>query len=211
VRGDRDSTVRFYHLGAKILFLIALPVAVVATILAREMVLLLGGAAYVPGSVRSLQIMAWLMPVSWLNGITQYVLIALDQQRYLTRAYAMAFGFALAANLAALPLFGYEASAVVHVLSELVLLVPFTIGVRRHLGDIGWSDIVVKPAVAALVSGGFGIGAAWLVSPALGFVVMGVLYPVLVRRLKVLSLEERALLAPLLGRSGATKAEVTTV
>ena len=210
-RADRGATARFYRLGAKILFLIALPVAVVATILAREMVLLLGGAAYVPGSVRSLQIMAWLMPVSWINGITQYVLIALDQQRYLTRAYALAFGFALFANLAALPLFGYEASAVVHVLSELILLVPFAIGVRRHLGDIGWGDIVVKPAAAAFVAGGFGMGAAWFVGPVAGLAVMGVLYPLLVWRLKVLSLEERALLVPLLRRSSATKAEATTV
>ncbi len=202
-QGDREGMVRFYRLGAKILFVIALPVAIVSTILAREMALLLGGSAYVPGSVRSLQIMAWLMPISWINGITQYVLIALDKQRYLTRAYAVTFGFALVANLAGLSLYGYEASAVVHILSELVLLVPFTLGVRRTLGDIKWGTVVGKPIIAALVAGIPAIIIARLAGTGVGAVTMAIVYALLVWRTRAFSLEERAVLAPLLRRSSA--------
>ncbi len=202
-QGDRAGMVRFYRLGAKMLFVIALPLAIISTILAREMVLLLGGTAYIPGSVRSLQIMVWLMPISWINGITQYVLIALDKQRYLTRAYTVTFGFALVTNLIGQSLFGYEASAVVHILSELVLLVPFAIGVRRYLGDVGWREVVGKPIVAAAAAGIPAIVITRLVGTGAGAVTMAIVYALLVWRVGAFSLEERAVLAPLLRRSNA--------
>ncbi len=209
--GDREAMTRFYRLGTKILVLLALPAALISTVAAKEMVLLLGGAQYLPGAVRSLQIMAWLMPISWINGITQYVLIALDRQRYLTRAYALGFGFALVANLLIMPRLGYQSSAALHVLSEVVLFVPFYIGVRRYLGDVGWRQILLKPVLAAGVAGGFGIVLATRVGSAAGLAAIVVIYPLLILGLQAFTPEERALLAPLVRRRGAASPSLMEV
>ncbi len=209
--GDREAMTRFYRLGTKILVLLALPAALISTVAAREMVLLLGGAQYLPGAVRSLQIMAWLMPISWINGITQYVLIALDRQRYLTRAYALGFGFSLVANLLIMPRLGYQSSAALHVLSEIVLFVPFYIGVRRYLGDVGWRQILLKPLLAAGISGGCAMVLASKVGPAAGLAAVVLIYPLLILALQAFTPDERALLAPLVSRRDAATSNLAKV
>jgi O-antigen/teichoic acid export membrane protein len=196
---DRDALMRFYRFGTKILVLIALPLALITTVAGREMVLILGGVQYMPGAMIALRLMAWSMPIGWINSITQYVLIAIDQQRYLTRAYLLGFGFSLAANLFLMPRFGYPASALLHIFAELVLFVPFLIGLRRHLGVVGWWRILGKPVLAAV-----GAGAAalllWPFGRMLSLFAVIVVYAVLVWGLKIMAHEERALLSPLFHR-----------
>jgi len=196
---DRAGFLRFYRLGAKILLTIALPLALIATLAAREMVLVLGGPEYLPGSMITLQLMAWSMPIGWLNSLTQYVLIALDQQRYLTRAFMIGVSFTLIANLIFMPRYGYQASAIIHFFAELALLIPFIIGVRRHLPEVRWRQVLGKPLLATVVMG----GVALLCLPlGRGAALAGavIAYPVAVWRLRVLAPEERDSLAPLFRR-----------
>ena len=72
-----------------------------------------------------LQVMIWSIPVGFVNSVTQYVLIAADQQRYLTRAFIAGVLFNLAGNLLLIPVFSYIGAAVVTILSEFCLLLPF--------------------------------------------------------------------------------------
>ncbi len=196
---DRAGFLRFYRLGAKILMMIALPAAMIATLAAYEMVLVLGGPEYLPGGMIALQLMAWSMPIGWLNSLTHYVLIALDQQRYLTRAFMIGFAFTLIANLIFMPLYGYQASAIIHIFAELALLVPFLIGVRRHLPQVGWRQALGKPMLA---TGMMGI-AALILFPLGRWVALAgavIVYPLAVWRLQVLTPEERESLAPIFRR-----------
>ncbi len=195
-RDNRAGLIRFYRLSTKILISLVLPSALMATLAAREMVLILGGAEYLPGAMIALQWMAWSMPLGWINSLTQYVLIAVDQQRYLTRAHLWGFSFTLVANLLLMPRFGYQASAALHIFSELALFIPFVIGVRRYLGDVGWRDLLSKPLLIAALSGGVMLALLpinrWL---ALG---MGLLaYPLLVWRLGLFTPEEAGMLTSL--------------
>ena len=197
---DREGLLRFYRLGVKLLVSLALPAAAVAALAGRELVLVLGGQEYLPGAMTALQLMVWSMPIGWINSLTQYVLIALDQQRYLTRAFLIGFSFNLIANLLFIPRYGYRASAVIHIFSELALLIPFAIGMRRQLGHIGWWGIVGKPLVAAAAMG----SAAWLLLPlGRGWALLGALlvYPLVAWRVGLLAPEERAMLTPLLKRA----------
>jgi O-antigen/teichoic acid export membrane protein len=196
---DRAGFLRFYRLGAKLLMMIALPAAMIATLAAYEMVLVLGGPEYLPGGMIALQLMAWSMPIGWLNSLTHYVLIALDQQRYLTRAFMIGFAFTLIANLIFMPLYGYQASAIIHIFAELALLIPFLIGVHRHLPQVGWRHVLGKPMLA---TGLMGI-AALILFPLGRWVALAgaiVVYPLAVWRLKVLAPEERESLAPIFSR-----------
>ncbi len=192
---DKAGFARFYHLGVKILVTLALPAAVLATLAAREMVLVLGGPEYLPGGMIALQCMAWSMPIGWINSLTQYVLIASDQQLYLIRVYLFSFGLTVIANLILMPRFGYQASAIIHIFSELSLLIFFAVGVRRQLGAVDWWGILARPLAAAAL-----MGAAALLALPLGrlaaFAAALIVYPLAVWRLQVLTPQEQALLAP---------------
>jgi O-antigen/teichoic acid export membrane protein len=197
---NRESFLRFYRLGAKILVTLVLPIAVISTLAAREMVLVLGGPEYLPDAMIALQLMAWSMPIGWINSLTQYVLIALDQQRYLTKAYLFGFAFSLIANLIFIPIFGYRASAVIHIFAELALCIPFLIGVRRQVGAVGWWSIVGRPLLATLAMALVALPLYLLLGRGGALLGAVVTYPLAAWRLGLLSDEERTLLAPLFRR-----------
>ena len=74
--------------------------------LAPELVALFtrrNAAAYLPISAEVLAILAWFVPLSFANGLIQYVLIAIGRQSAITRAFLVGAAFNLAANLVAIP------------------------------------------------------------------------------------------------------------
>jgi O-antigen/teichoic acid export membrane protein len=150
----RDSLRRAYVLSLRLLLMVAVPIAAGVPFIAEGLMLVLGGSEYLPHSAIALQIMIWFLPLSFVNSVTQYVLIAIDQQRFLTKAFLIGVTFNVVANLIAIPLFSYKGAAVVTVLSELALLIPFYWAVRKHLGPLPWVSLLWQPALASLVMAG---------------------------------------------------------
>jgi O-antigen/teichoic acid export membrane protein len=147
---DRDALFRAYRLAVKLLLIVALPLSFAAWALAQPLLGILAGSQYLPQAADVLRVMIWYMPFGFINSVTQYVLIALDQQRFLTRAFAIGLVFNVTANLLLIPRFGYMAAAYVAVASELALLIPFGLGVRRYLMRIPWVSWVWKPALCTI-------------------------------------------------------------
>ena len=189
----RDSLSQAYILSIKLLVSLALLLALSISALAYPLILLFAGADYLPHSAIALEIIIWYMPLGFINSVTQYVLIALNEQRFLTRAFLIGLAFNLGANLLLIPRFGYRAAAVVSIFSELALLIPFYVGVRRHLAPIPWVRILWRP-VAAL---GTAVGCLWLLrgQNRLAAVALAVVvYVALVFALRTFNAAELALL-----------------
>ena len=105
------------------------------------------------GSVLALQVIIWSIPIGFVNSVTQYVLIAADQQRYLTKAFAFGVAFNLIGNLLLIPVFSFIGAAVVTILSEICLLLLFARRVHRSVGPTPWPDLVWRPLVSAVAMG----------------------------------------------------------
>lgn len=150
---SRESLMRAYILALRLLLMISIPVAVVTPFISRELILILGGGDYLPDSVIALQILIFFFPFSCINQVTQYVLIAIDQQHYLMRAFLLGVTFNIVMNLIFIPAFSYKAAAVITILSEIALLIPFYHCVRSNLGTVPWFSISWRPLLAAAVVG----------------------------------------------------------
>ena len=150
---SRDSLVRAYILSLRFLLILAMPIAVGTPFIARELILLLAGREFLPDSMIVLQLLIWFLPFSFINQVTQYVLIAINQQRHLTRAFIIGVLFNIITNLIFIPLYGYRAAAITTIFSEWALLIPFYLLVRKNLCTVPWFDIVWRPTVAATVMG----------------------------------------------------------
>lgn len=137
----------------RLLLLLALPISVGTTLLAEEIVATFAGPQWVPESAWALQVLIWFLPGSFANSFLQYVLIARNQQRFLTRAFLLGAGFNLVANLWAIPRYGYLGAAATTVLSELVLLVPFWWAARADAPVGAVLGALWRPALAALAMG----------------------------------------------------------
>lgn len=170
-----SSLLRAYVLSLRLLVIISLPIAMTITVLAEPLVWLVGGGQYLDvaetwrvfgrtftvngGSDLALRVIIWSIPLGFVNSVTQYVLIAVHQQHYLTRAFIIGVVFNVVGNLIAIPRLGYAGAALVTILSELSLLIPFYWRVRSHVGVVPWGSIFLRPMVALLVMGG---GMFWL-------------------------------------------------
>ncbi len=194
---DREGLKRNYILSIKVLVSMALPVAVIFTFAAEPLVSLLGGADYLPNAAIATQIMIWSIPIGWMNSLTQYVLIALDLQKRITRAFFIAVAFNIVANFLLIPQFGFQAAALTTIASEAVLWVPFVFLLQKEIGAIPWVAMLWRQVIAIGVMVGVMLF-LWNVQSLLACLVGLVVYAVLWMLLGVLSSEERERLGNLL-------------
>jgi O-antigen/teichoic acid export membrane protein len=154
-QGARESLIKAYTLAVKALLIVSLPLALLVTFYARGLILIFGGSEYLPHSAIALSLLIWYAPVGFINSVTQYLLIAINQQRFLTRAFIIGLTFNIVANLIFIPSYGYQAAAVITILSEIALFLPFYYAVRQHLTTIPWLSLAWRPALSTLFMGAF--------------------------------------------------------
>ncbi|MEM7116556.1 MAG: flippase [Chloroflexota bacterium] len=146
-----ESARRMYRLSLKLMLLLALPIATGTFFLAYFLVDILAGDEFLPHGAIALQIVMWSIPLGWLNSVTNYVLIALGLEHMQPRAFGIAVGFNIVANLIFIPFFGYVAAAITTVLSELVLLIIFDYYLRQKMEGLNWMGFLGRPFLATLI------------------------------------------------------------
>lgn len=198
----KGSLLRATVLSLRWLVIIALPLALLTTRYAEGIVLAFGGEEYLPQSAQALQILIWFLPFSFVNSLLQYVLIAADRQHSLTRAYVWALIFNVIANIFAIRAFGINGAAAVTICSEIALLMPFYLVMRRSVGAIPWLPLFGKPAAALAVAAlplWFGALPFWAAIP-----LSMVGYGVMLLLLRTPNDEDRQVLARLLPQRWST-------
>jgi len=140
-----------YRLPLRLLLQLAFPLAAGIALLSEPIVALIAGREYLPDSAIALVILICYLPLSYANGLTQYVLIAAGRQRLLTGAFLAALIFNFGANLVLIPRFGYVGAAWVTVASEFVLLIPFVQAASRVAPGVSLLREARLPVLATLL------------------------------------------------------------
>ncbi|MFQ5854803.1 MAG: oligosaccharide flippase family protein [Anaerolineae bacterium] len=196
---DRAGLMSAYTVSLRVLLMLALPIAMGTVFIADELIQVLGGSEYLPHGAIALQLMIWFLPLSFVNGVTQYVLIALDQQRWITVSFAIATAFNLLMNLLLIPRLGYPAAALITIASEVVLFIPFYTSIRTHLGSMPLVSLAWRPAIATALLG----GTMWVLGAIPNLVALapaGIVYVAALVMLGAFTPEDRALARRLLPR-----------
>lgn len=193
-----DALLRAYTLSLRALLLLGMPLTVGLCLLSERIILLFFGQDYAPAGL-ALLILIWFLPFSFVNSLTQYVLIAVNQQRFLTLAFVIGATFNIAANLVLIPIYSFQGAAVATVLSEIVLLLPFMYAVRKHVGRVPLLEIAWRPVVS---SGVMGVVMLWLQTLNMAALVAtgATVYVGMLLALRTFTHEDRALVNSLLGR-----------
>jgi O-antigen/teichoic acid export membrane protein len=187
-----------YRLALRILLQLAFPLAAGIALLSTPIIQIVGGREYLPDSAIALTILIAYLPLSYANGLTQYVLIAAGRQRLLTLAFAAAVVFNLVANLLLIPTYGYIGAAVVTVLSEVVLLVPFQIAARAVVPSVSPLAEAVTPVLATLLMAPV---VWWLrdaINPVVAIVAGAAIYPTALYALGGIDQQQSSLLRQLM-------------
>jgi O-antigen/teichoic acid export membrane protein len=171
-----DSLGRVYRLALTLLVIAAMPVAGLLTWVASPLSYLLWGPAFLPESAIALQILIWFLPLSFVNGLTQYVLIALGLQARITVAFALAAAFNLVANLVLVPTYGYVAAAATTIATEVVLLAPFVWAIAQRMPLRPVAMACARPLPATVITAGV-LLAGETVNEWVAIVAAGMAYP----------------------------------
>ncbi len=199
-----DSARRMYTMSLKLMLLLALPIAAYTTFLAPFLVRLLGGPQFLPDGAIALQIVIWSIPFGWLNSVTNYVLIALGLERMQPRAFAIAVGFNIVANVLLIPRYSYVAASVTTILSEIVLMIVFAYYLRQRMQGVNWFDLMWRPWVVTLAMILVMLAAAQ-VHILLALLLGAVLYPAGLVLLGVFGEDEKQVLGAVLPQTLAAR------
>ena len=193
-----DALARTYILAVKLLVMIAFPLAVATTYGAEWMIGVLGGPEFIPAGQIALMMMIWSIPIGWINSVTNYALIAANQQRALTRAFVVGLVFNIIANLLLIPMFSLQAAALITIASEFIEGCAFYLYVRRHIARVNWLSVLGRPALAAGVMALVVYPFATMDLTLIGILIGTIAYLVVLFFTQALNPIERALLMPLL-------------
>lgn len=188
---DRAALQGIFNKALQLMLVLAVGGAVCFSVYARPFIWLLGGDEFLPHAATALMILIWFLPFSYINAVTQYVLIALEQQKWIFIAFGLATAFNLITNVIFIPRYGYTAAAATTVISEIVLLAPFIVVARRQRVSLPIVGAAWRPLLAGI--GMFAV--AWLTGglPALpSMALAGIVYLSLVIVLGALPREDLA-------------------
>ncbi len=194
---NRDGLRTAYRLSVKVLLAVAFPTAILVTLLATPLVGLLSGSAFLPHGAIVLRLLVWSILFGWFNSLTNYVLIALNRQRYVFLASGVRVAFTIVANFLLTGRYSYVASAWILIAGELLLAVLFAADLMRQVGPVGWWQTLGRLTLAGLGTGALTAAVAFYSRPAALLVAL-VAYPLLVIGLEAFTPAERETLGSLL-------------
>jgi O-antigen/teichoic acid export membrane protein len=204
---DPAALARAQRMTAYVLVTLAWAIVALTVALAEPAIRLLAGSAYLPESALLLRILVLFAPLSFLNGVFQYVLVAQGRQRRIIPAFAAAVLFNIAGNLLLVPWFGARASATLTVLTEIVIFAAFAWVSRGTLVAIHERASLARLARPTVA--GLGAAAAALLlrdMPLLAAIAACGVFALLALALRVIGQEELALGRRVLARGGAAPA-----
>jgi len=124
---------RTYLTALRTLLFLSIPCVLLVTACAYPAVHLLGGAEFVPMASDTLRVLIWFLPMSYANGLTQYVLVATGQVRLIAIGFIVGLVLNVVMNLIVIPPFGVLGAAATTVVSEFALAIPFALALSSSL------------------------------------------------------------------------------
>jgi O-antigen/teichoic acid export membrane protein len=141
---------------------------VIVTLMADELIWVLGGNAYLPGAAQALRVLIWYLPLSYTTGVLQYALIAIQRQKTITVAFAVGTIVNIGGNLALIPAYGALAAAAVTIVTEVALMAAIWPTLRAAGLFLPWRTLITASGGAIAVIGAGFLVRQWLQIPALG-------------------------------------------
>jgi O-antigen/teichoic acid export membrane protein len=146
-----------YERALKFLIVLGLPIAVVGTLAAEPIIRLLLGHKYVgakfAGSVLALQIVIWAVVFVFPSSVFSYMFTALNRQRLFTICSAACLGINIALDVLLIPRLQHLGACVGTVTAEMTLFALGAFYLSRFVGKVSWSQVALKPLLAAAVMG----------------------------------------------------------
>jgi len=153
-RNSREELIRIYELSFKYILIIMLPIAIITTLLADRIILLIYGDAF-EGSATALQILIWALIFTSLNSILSHLLVSMGEQKLSTVSHTLCAVVNVVLNFFLIPVLSYNGASIATVATSAVFFISSFYFVSKHLQIIPPHKIVMKPMIGGLIAGMF--------------------------------------------------------
>lgn len=167
-RHDRPAFLRNWHDGMSAVLIVALPLALVTTVLATGLLRLLYGHGFAAGA-SALSILVWASPLGVVNAVVAGALYAAGREGWPAIVAGIAVGLNLALNLWAIPAYGIAGAAAITVATESAVLI-LQMGYVMRLGIAPIPRLPYGRMVVALLA----LGGVAIELKGVGVIVAGV-------------------------------------
>ena len=117
-----DKSLKFtFERSFKYLLIIGIPIAIITTLLATQIILLIYGADYIP-SIIALQILIWTVVFMFLNGLAGNLLGSVNKQQIVTKITGLGAVSNILLNFILIPSFSYVGASFATVITEIILM-----------------------------------------------------------------------------------------
>ena len=125
-----------------VMLLASLPIATVSSVFAKPIILFISNSSFL-GGVRSLEILAWSLPLLYCDVLLAEVLISRDARRSLLAIALGSLTFNLCLDFLLIPRYSYDGAAVATIISEAVLLIANLFCCQKYLRlSLPWPMII---------------------------------------------------------------------
>ena len=162
--GDPKELHQIWERAVRFLFLIAIPISVIAVTLAPQLIAIIFGADFV-ASALVLQILAAPFLFLVLNEFITYLLLAVNKTRSVIKIAIVGAIFSVVANILIIPRMGITGAAIVAGLTEFLLLFLFFRSIRSVCGSTPVFSLIWKPALSATGMAYFLTEVSWPLFP----------------------------------------------
>lgn len=136
----------------KLLLTLFIPLAVVTTVLADRIILLLYGPGY-EGSVLVLRMLVWMLVLFAVNAVLFRTMLASDNERVTMRIAGINMVSSVVLNLLLIPRWGAYGVAIASLCTALIAVLQNYTYIARRLFKLDWFRLVAKQVVAGALCG----------------------------------------------------------
>ena len=153
-KNSQEKLIKIYKQSFKYLLIIAVPVAIGATIIADKIIQLIYGSSF-SGSASALQILIWSVMFVFLNYVLSYLLLSTNNQKLNAISVIICTIINIIMNYMLIPMFSYVGAAVATVVASALLSTINFYFVSTRLQPLPIHKIAAKPIISGLVMGIF--------------------------------------------------------
>ena len=147
---SKDLLKLLYEKSFYYLFIIALPLAVGTTILAKRIIIFIFKGEFI-NSVAALQILIWALLFMFINYIAGYLLNSIEKQKLFTISVGITAVVNIILNFILIPLYSYIGASIATVISEILTFTMLYYFTSQNNYRLNFLKLIIKPFFAVVI------------------------------------------------------------
>ncbi|HEO64188.1 MAG TPA: hypothetical protein ENN78_02850, partial [Candidatus Omnitrophica bacterium] len=146
----KESLIKTIEKSSKYLFIVGLPIAAGAFLLADRIILVVYGSDFAPATI-AVQILSIYLPFRVISHVMGWTLASIDREPLRTLSAAIVLGLNICLNFILIPVLGIAGAGIATVVSQVLMFILYFYFLAKYFYRLPLSRIALKPCISCSV------------------------------------------------------------